>query len=75
MQVISQDGRAAFTYRGAALGADSRGQTLINVLTEGGRLFTVGHFADPRRAERVMGEIIRAAAGEHPRDAYRVPGE
>lgn len=75
MQVISQDGRAAFTYRGVSLGADSRGQTLVNILTEGGRLFTVGHFADPRKAERVMDEMVRAEAGEHPRDAYYIPKE
>lgn len=75
MQVISQNRRSAVTYRGVSLGADSRGMTTLNILTEGGKVFTMGHFADPGKAESVMEEIIRAAAGENPRNEYSIPGE
>lgn len=75
MQVISQDRRSAAIYRGVSLGADSRGMTTLNILTEGGKVFVMGHFTDPRKAESVMEEIIRASTGENPRDAYSIPGE
>lgn len=75
MQVVSQDGTKAVTYKGVSLGTGSRGMTVLSILTEGGQAYAMGHFIERKAAKRVVAEIILSAAEKEGKEVYYVPAE
>lgn len=74
MQVVSQDGTRAVIYKGVSLVANERGMTVLNILTEGGKAFSMGYFTEHKAAKRVTAEIILSAAAEG-KEVYYIPAE